>query len=160
MRAIVQRVKKSELYIDNQMFSKIEKGFLVLLGVTETDTDEDLKALADKILKLRVFEDENGKMNLSLSDIGGELQIVSQFTLYADCHHGNRPSFINAARPDFANPMYEKFVKYCKETGINVETGVFGADMKINLINDVPVTIALEAENGKVRWCQKVKNEK
>ena len=151
MRAIVQRVKKSELYIDNQMFSKIERGFLVLLGVTETDTDEDLKALADKILKLRVFEDENGKMNLSLSDIGGELQIVSQFTLYADCHHGNRPSFINAARPDFANPMYEKFVKYCKETGINVETGVFGADMKINLINDGPVTIALEAENGKVK---------
>ena len=151
MRAIVQRVKKSELYIDNQMFSKIERGFLVLLGVTETDTDEDLKALADKILKLRVFEDESGKMNLSLSDIGGELQIVSQFTLYADCHHGNRPSFINAARPDFANPMYEKFVKYCKETGINVETGVFGADMKINLINDGPVTIALEAENGKVK---------
>ena len=130
---------------------KIDKGFLVLLGITETDTDEDLKALADRVLKLRVFEDENGKMNLSLSDIGGELQIVSQFTLYADCHHGNRPSFINAAKPDFANPMYEKFVEYCMNTGINVETGVFGADMKINLINDGPVTIILEAENGKVK---------
>ncbi|MBO5143329.1 MAG: D-tyrosyl-tRNA(Tyr) deacylase [Clostridia bacterium] len=151
MRAIVQRVKKSELYINNELYSKIEKGFLVLLGVTETDTEEDMKALADKILKLRVFEDENGKMNLSVFDIGGELQVVSQFTLYADCHHGNRPSFINAAKPDFANPMYEKFVDYCKNTGINVETGVFGADMKINLINDGPVTIALEAENGKVK---------
>lgn len=151
MRAIVQRVKKSELYINNELYSKIDKGFLVLLGVTETDTEEDMKALADKILKLRVFEDENGKMNLSVFDIGGELQVVSQFTLYADCHHGNRPSFINAAKPDFANPMYEKFVDYCKNTGINVETGVFGADMKINLINDGPVTIALEAENGKVK---------
>ena len=150
MRAIVQRVKKSELYIDEKLFSKIDKGFLVLLGVTETDTEADLKALADKILKLRVFEDENGKMNLSIVDVGGELQIVSQFTLYADCHHGNRPSFINAAKPEIANPMYENFVKYCRETGINVETGVFGADMKINLVNDGPVTIALEAENGKV----------
>ena len=151
MRAIVQRVKKSELYINNELYSKIDKGFLVLLGVTETDTEEDMKALADKILKLRVFEDENGKMNLSVFDIGGELKVVSQFTSYADCHHGNRPSFINAAKPDFANPMYEKFVNYCKNTGINVETGVFGADMKINLINDGPVTIALEAENGKVK---------
>ena len=151
MRAIVQRVKKSELYVNNELYSKIDKGFLVLLGVTDTDTEDDMKALADKILKLRVFEDENGKMNLGLADIKGELQIVSQFTLYADCHHGNRPSFINAARPEIANPMYEKFVDYCKKTGINVETGVFGADMKINLINDGPVTIALEAECGKVK---------
>ncbi len=150
MRAIVQRVKKSELYIDEKLFSKIEKGFLVLLGVTETDTEAELKALADKILKLRVFEDENEKMNLSISDVGGELQIVSQFTLYADCHHGNRPSFINAAKPEIAKPMYESFVKYCRESGIKVETGVFGADMQINLVNDGPVTIALEAENGKV----------
>ena len=151
MRAIVQRVEKSELYIDKKLFSQIGKGFMVLLGVTETDTEEDMKALADKILKLRVFEDENGKMNLALNDIGGELQIVSQFTLYANCHHGNRPSFINAAKPDFAEPMYEKFVEYCKATGINVATGVFGADMKINLINAGPVTIALEAIDGKIR---------
>lgn len=150
MRAIVQRVKKSELIIDEKLYSAIDKGFLVLLGVTETDTEADMKALADKIMKLRVFEDENGKMNLALADVGGELQIVSQFTLYADCHHGNRPSFINAARPEIANPMYEKFVDYCKTSGVNVKTGVFGADMKINLINDGPVTIALEAKEGKV----------
>ena len=150
MRAIVQRVKKSELVIDENLYSAINKGFLVLLGVTETDTEADMKALADKIMKLRVFEDENGKMNLALADVGGELQIVSQFTLYADCHHGNRPSFINAARPEIANPMYEKFVDYCKTSGVNVKTGVFGADMKINLINDGPVTIALEAKEGKV----------
>ena len=150
MRAIVQRVKKSELFIDEKLFSKINKGFLILLGITETDTEGELKALADKILKLRVFEDENGKMNLSIADVGGELQIVSQFTLYADCHHGNRPSFINAAKPEIANPMYENFVKYCRKTGINVEMGVFGADMQINLVNDGPVTIALEAVNGKV----------
>lgn len=150
MRAIVQRVKKSELFIDEKLFSKINKGFLILLGITETDTEAELKALADKILKLRVFEDGNGKMNLSIADVGGELQIVSQFTLYADCHHGNRPSFISAAKPEIANPIYERFVKYCRETGINVETGVFGADMQINLVNDGPVTIAIEAVNGKV----------
>lgn len=150
MRAIVQRVKKSELFIDEKLFSKINKGFLILLGITETDTEAELKALADKILKLRVFEDGNGKMNLSIADVGGELQIVSQFTLYADCQHGNRPSFISAAKPEIANPIYERFVKYCRKTGINVETGVFGADMQINLVNDGPVTIALEAVNGKV----------
>lgn len=151
MRAIVQKVEKSELYIDEKIYSKIGKGFLVLLGVTETDTEADMKALADKIIKLRVFEDENEKMNLSISDVGGELHVVSQFTLYADCHHGNRPSFIAAARPDFASPMYEKFIAYCRESGLHVETGVFGAHMKINFINDGPVTIALEAENGKVK---------
>ena len=151
MRAVVQRVEKSELYINKEVYSSINKGFLVLLGITETDTTVDMVALADKILKLRVFEDENGKMNLSLADVGGELQIVSQFTLYADCHHGNRPSFIAAAKPDFALPMYEKFVEYCENAGVSVKTGVFGADMKINFINDGPVTIILEAENGKIK---------
>ena len=151
MRAVVQRVEKSELYINGAVHSSIGKGFLVLLGITETDTEVDMVALADKILKLRVFEDENGKMNLSLTDIGGELQIVSQFTLYADCHHGNRPSFIAAAKPDFAEPLYEKFVEYCTKTGMSVKTGVFGADMKINFINDGPVTIIMEAENGKIK---------
>lgn len=150
MRAVVQRVEKSELSIDGTLYSQIGRGFLVLLGVTETDTEADMKALADKILKLRVFEDENEKMNLSLQDIGGSLHIVSQFTLYADCHHGNRPSFIQAARPEFANPMYEKFVAYCRESGIPVETGSFGAHMKIHFVNDGPVTIVLEAQNGKV----------
>lgn len=150
MKAVVQRVEKSELYIDNKLHSKIGKGFLVLLGITETDTKADMIALADKIIKLRVFEDENEKMNLSIQDIKGELHIVSQFTLYADSHHGNRPSFINAARPEFAEPMYEEFVKYCKKAGVPVETGVFGAHMKINFINDGPVTIELETQNGKV----------
>jgi len=151
MRAVVQRVEKSELYINKEVYSSINKGFLVLLGITESDTTDDMEVLADKILKLRVFEDENGKMNLSLADVGGELQIVSQFTLYADCHHGNRPSFIAAAKPDFAFPMYEKFVEYCEGVGVPVKTGVFGADMKINFINDGPVTIILEAENGKIK---------
>ena len=151
MRAVVQRVEKSELYINGAVHSSIGKGFLVLLGITETDTEVDMVALADKILKLRVFEDENGKMNLSLTDIGGELQIVSQFTLYADCHHGNRPSFIAAAKPGFAELMYEKFVEYCTKTGMSVKTGVFGADMKIDFINNGPVTNILEAENGKIK---------
>ena len=150
MRAIVQRVSKSSLQIDNKPYSSIEKGFLVLFGVTNGDTIEDAKVMADKISKLRVFEDNEGKMNLSLLDVGGELHIVSQFTLYADCHHGNRPSFIEAARPEIAISIYEKFIDYCKETGIHVETGEFGADMKINLINDGPVTIFLEVKNGKV----------
>ena len=152
MRAVVQRVKKSELSIDGKLYSAINKGFMVLLGIAPTDTEEDMKALADKIYKLRVFEDENGKMNLSLLDINGEVQIVSQFTLYADCHHGNRPSFINAALPEIASPMYDKFVQYFREiSGLDVKTGVFGADMKIDLINDGPVTIILEAENGKIK---------
>lgn len=150
MRAVVQRVKKSELNIDNKLYSKIDKGFLILLGITENDTEADVKAIADKIIKLRVFEDENGKMNLALNDINGEVQIVSQFTLYADCHHGNRPSFIKAAKPDLAIPLYEKFIEYFKENNFDVKTGVFGADMKINLINDGPVTIILESKDGKV----------
>jgi D-tyrosyl-tRNA(Tyr) deacylase len=151
MRAIVQRVLSSSLVIDGKEYSKINKGFMVLIGITNSDTEEDIKAMAEKIVKLRVFEDENEKMNLSLNDIGGELQIVSQFTLYADCHHGNRPAFIDAARPEYAIPLYEKFVEYTKSLTPNkVVTGVFGADMKINLINDGPVTIYLEVKEGKV----------
>ena len=151
MRAIVQRVKSSSLVIDGEEYSSIKKGFMVLIGITETDTIEDVKVMAEKITKLRVFEDENGKMNLSIQDINGELQVVSQFTLYADCHHGNRPSFTNAARPEVAIPLYEEFVKYIKEISCTkVVTGVFGADMKINLINDGPVTIYLEVVDGKV----------
>jgi D-tyrosyl-tRNA(Tyr) deacylase len=151
MRAIVQRVLSSSLVIDGKEYSKINKGFMVLIGITNSDTEEDIKAMAEKIVKLRVFEDENEKMNLSLNDIGRELQIVSQFTLYADCHHGNRPAFIDAARPEYAIPLYEKFVEYTKSLTPNkVVTGVFGADMKINLINDGPVTIYLEVKEGKV----------
>ena len=150
MRAIIQRVIKSELQIDKKPYSSIGKGFLILFGVTESDTMEDAEVMAEKISKLRIFEDENGKMNLSIQDVKGELHIVSQFTLYADCHHGNRPSFIDAAKPDIAIPLYEHFIKKCKELEIPVETGVFGADMKINLINDGPVTIFLEVKDGKV----------
>ena len=151
MRAIVQRVLKSSLEIDKKEYSSIEKGFMVLIGITNTDTVEDIHAMADKIVKLRVFEDENQKMNLSLNDINGELQIVSQFTLYADCHHGNRPAFIDAAKPEYAIPLYEEFINYTKTLTPNkVVTGVFGADMKINLINDGPVTIYLEVKDGKV----------
>lgn len=151
MKALIQRVLETNLKIDGKEHSKIEKGFLVLLGVTHEDTDEDIKVLAEKICKLRVFEDENGKMNLSIKDINGSLHIVSQFTLYADCHHGNRPSFTNAANPEFANELYEKFIKYCKENlEMDVSTGSFGADMKISLINDGPVTIMLECKEGKI----------
>ena len=150
MRAVVQRVSESTLLIDEKVYSKIGKGFMVLLGVTETDTEEDAKVLAEKISKLRVFCDENDKMNLSLMDVGGEMQIVSQFTLYADCHKGNRPSFIKAALPEKAIPLYEKFIDDVKSTGIPVVTGVFGADMKINLVNDGPVTIILDCVDGKI----------
>lgn len=151
MKALIQRVLESKLAIGGEEYSKIDRGFLVLLGVTHEDTEEDMMALAEKISKLRIFEDENGKMNLSIKDIGGKLHIVSQFTLYADCHHGNRPSFINAAKPELANDLYEKFIKYCKENlNLEVSTGSFGADMQITLINDGPVTIMLECQNGKI----------
>lgn len=151
MKALVQRVLESKLEIEGKEYSKIKNGFLVLLGVTHEDTEEDMKVLAEKICKLRVFEDENEKMNLCINDVGGSLHIVSQFTLYADCHHGNRPSFINAAKPDYANELYEKFIKYCKEDlNMKVATGSFGADMKITLVNDGPVTIMLECKDGKI----------
>jgi len=151
MRAVVQRVISSSLSIDGKVYSEINKGFMVLVGITNGDTEKDIRAMAEKIIKLRVFEDENGKMNLSLNDVGGELQLVSQFTLYANCKEGNRPAFIDAARPEVAIPLYEKFIEDCKELTTNkVVTGVFGADMKINLVNDGPVTIMLEIKDGKV----------
>ncbi len=151
MRAVVQRVSRSTLSIDGSVYSKIDKGFLVLLGVTHNDTKEDAKVLAEKISKLRVFRDENDKMNLSVLDVDGEIQIVSQFTLFADCHKGNRPSFTDSALPDKANELYEVFIEEMKKTEVkNVVTGVFGADMKIDFINDGPVTIILDCENGKI----------
>lgn len=151
MKAVVQRVLNSTLSIDGKEYSKINKGFLVLLGVTHNDTEKEASVLAEKISKLRVFCDENDKMNLSVIDVNGEIQIVSQFTLYADCHKGNRPSFTNAAFPEKANLLYEKFVEYMKNMGVkNVVTGQFGADMKIDFVNDGPVTIILECEDGKI----------
>ena len=151
MKAVVQRVLHSTLSIDGKEYSKINKGFLVLLGVTHEDTENDANVLAEKISKLRIFCDENDKMNLSIIDIDGEIQIVSQFTLYADCHKGNRPSFTHAALPEKANVLYEKFVECMRSIGIKkVVTGQFGADMKIDFVNDGPVTIILECENGKI----------
>ena len=144
MKLIIQRVTHASVTVDNNIVGKIGQGFLVLLGVGPEDTKETAYYLVQKLIKLRIFEDENGKMNLSLKDINGELLIVSQFTLYADCTGGNRPSFVNAAKPEKANELYEYFIQECKKQNVNVEHGIFGADMKVELLNDGPVTIILE----------------
>lgn len=150
MKALIQRVLESNLKIDGNEFSKIGKGLIIFLGVTHGDTSLESKVLAEKISKLRIFEDSNGKMNLSVKDVNGSFHIISQFTLYADCHHGNRPSFMTAAAPEKANELYIQFIEECKSLGIHVETGVFGADMKINYTNDGPITIMLECVDGKI----------
>ena len=147
MRAVVQRVTNADVKIDGRVNGKIDNGLLVLLGVGNSDTEEDMKYIADKIIKLRIFSDENDKMNLSLEDVGGSMLVISQFTLYGDCSHGRRPYFGNAMEPVSANEMYEKFVAYIREQGIHTETGEFGADMKVSLTNDGPVTIILESKN-------------
>ena len=147
MRAVVQRVTNADVKIDGSVNGKIDDGLLVLLGVGNGDTEEDMKYIADKIIKLRIFSDENDKMNLSLEDVGGSMLVISQFTLYGDCSHGRRPYFGNAMEPVSANEMYEKFVAYIREQGIHTETGEFGADMKVSLTNDGPVTIILESKN-------------
>lgn len=145
MKIVVQRVKNAKVEVEGKTVGKIEKGFLVLLGVTHEDTEEQADYLSKKLCNLRVFTDENDKMNLSLKDVNGELLIVSQFTLYADCTQGNRPSFINAAKPDKAEKLYEYFCRQCKEKyNVKVEKGIFGADMKVSLLNDGPVTIIIE----------------
>ena len=144
MKLVVQRVKNAQVDVDGKTVGKIEKGFMVLLGVTHNDTKQEADYMVKKLCNLRVFEDENGKMNLSIKDVEGELLIISQFTLYADCTGGNRPSFIGAARPEIAEPLYQYFCNECEKNGIKVEKGIFGADMKISLLNDGPVTIILE----------------
>lgn len=144
MKLVIQRVKQSNVKVDNKIVGSIEKGFMVLLGITHNDTKQNVEALCNKMCKLRVFEDENEKMNLSIKDVGGELLIISQFTLYADCSGGNRPSFVNAAKPDYAKELYEYFIECAKKEISKVETGVFGAHMDVSLINDGPVTIILE----------------
>lgn len=146
MKFLVQRVKKAQVDIDGQTVGRIEKGFLVLIGITHTDTKETADYLIKKLINLRVFEDENGKMNLGLKDVEGSLLLVSQFTLYADCTQGNRPSFTEAAKPQLANELYEYIIEKCKEQAKNVETGIFGADMQVSLTNDGPVTIMLQRE--------------
>ena len=144
MKLVVQRVKKAEVKVDGNIIGKIDKGFLVLIGIKVGDTKEQADYLVKKLCNLRVFSDENDKMNLSIKDVKGKLLIVSQFTLYGDCSQGNRPSFIEAARPEEANPLYEYFCNQCELNNIEVQKGIFGADMKVELLNDGPVTIVME----------------
>lgn len=147
MRAVVQRVASSRVTVDERVTGEVKKGLLVLLGVTHDDTSKDVDYMVDKVTNLRIFEDENDKMNLSLKDIGGEVMAVSQFTLYGDARKGRRPSFSDAARPDVANPLYEEFVEKLRAQGITVGTGEFGAHMMVELTNE-PVTILLESKKA------------
>lgn len=146
MRAVVQRVTKSSVTVDEQIVGAIDKGLMVLLGVEHEDNNDDVKWLVDKIINLRIFEDEEGKMNKSLLDVGGDLLAVSQFTLMGDCRKGRRPSFSNAARPDQANGLYEDFVKLAGEKGVSVETGQFQAHMMVDILNDGPVTLLIDSK--------------
>lgn len=146
MRAVIQRVSTANVRVNDEMVSLINKGLLVLLGVANEDTEEDVNYLSDKIVNLRIFEDENDKMNLSLLDVNGELLVVSQFTLLGDTRKGKRPNFMNAAPADKANELYLKFVQKVCTYGINVKTGVFGQHMDVSLINDGPVTIILDSK--------------
>lgn len=146
MRVVLQRVTSASVKVDGEVIGEIGKGFLILLGAAETDNEAIADKMADKICKLRIFQDSEGKTNLSLADVGGELLVVSQFTLYADCHKGNRPSFIKAGSPDKAEYLYEYFVKRCQQYVPKVEHGSFGADMKVELLNDGPFTLMLEAD--------------
>ena len=145
MRAVVQKVSSSKVTVDEEVVGQINQGLMVLLGVTHDDTSKDVDYMVDKITNLRIFEDAQGKMNLSLKDVNGEVLAVSQFTLYGDARRGRRPSFSDAARPEVANPLYEEFVQKMKNQGINVGTGKFGAHMMVDLTNDGPVTILLES---------------
>ena len=146
MRFVIQRVNHATVKVDGEITGSVEKGFLVLIGVGKNDTKEIGNKMLSKLLKMRIFEDENGKTNKALSDVGGSLLMVSQFTLYADCKKGNRPSFTEAGGPEEANELYEYMVEQAREAGFQVETGVFGADMKVELENDGPFTIILDSE--------------
>ena len=145
MKFVIQRVSEASVKVDNEYTGKIKKGYLVLIGVGHGDRKEDADKYMKKMINLRIFEDENGKTNLSLKDVGGELLLVSQFTLYASCKKGNRPSFIEAGAPDFSKKMYLEFIRRCRELGFETQEGEFGADMKVSLINDGPVTIILDS---------------
>lgn len=147
MKAVIQRVTHANVKVDGNITGQIEDGLMILLGVTHNDTEAEARALAKKAIELRIFNDNNGKMNLSVMDIGGKVLVISQFTLYADCSHGRRPSFIKAAKPEPAEQLYEKFCGYLSEYGIkDVQKGIFGADMKVSLLNDGPVTIILDTD--------------
>jgi len=150
MRIVVQRCSRAEVRIDGRTVGQIGQGFMLLVGITEKDTKTEAELLAKKIAQLRVFEDTEGKMNLAIRDVGGAILSISQFTLYADCRKGNRPSFIRAARPEQASPLYDYFNETLRTTyGLTVETGRFGADMKVDFINDGPVTILLDTDELK-----------
>ena len=146
MRAILTRVKSASVTIDGKVNGKIGKGFLILLGVGPNDTEKECRCLAEKALSLRIFEDENGKMNRGLDAIGGQVLVVSQFTLYGNCRKGRRPSFTDAAGPELGNALYEKFLSICEELGYPPQHGEFGADMKVESINDGPVTLILDTD--------------
>lgn len=145
MRCVVQRVTEASVSVDGEIVGSIGRGFMVLIGVSTADTEADLKYMADKVPNLRLFDDENGVMNVSLKDAGGEILAVSQFTLYGDARGGRRPSYIQAARPETANTMYERLVRSWRDQGVHVETGRFRTEMKVSLVNDGPVTILLDS---------------
>lgn len=147
MRVVIQRSKKAEVAIEGMVVGAISKGLVLLVGINEEDTQEDVDYLVGKITKMRIFEDENEKMNLAITDVAGEILSISQFTLFADTKKGNRPSFIKAARPEQAIPLYEAFNQGVKDMGISVATGEFGADMQVSLINDGPVTIIIDSQS-------------
>lgn len=150
MKAVIQRVTKAKVTVEGEVTGEIGTGFLVLLGVTEDDTEKEMKLLAKKVSEIRIFTDENDKMNLSLDKVDGEVLVVSQFTLCADLSHGRRPSFIKSAKPDIANDLYEKFCEELRTLGVRkVATGIFGADMKVELLNDGPVTIIMNTDDWK-----------
>ncbi len=146
MRAVIQRVENANVAIDGKEAGKILQGLLILLGVTHEDSDEDVEWLVNKIVQMRIFADNEGKMNLSLIDVKGEVLVISQFTLFASTKKGNRPSYIQAARPEYANNLYKKFISRIKGEAVKVETGIFGADMSVSLINDGPVTIIIDSK--------------
>ena len=145
MRAVVQRVKNASVTVNEEVIGKISHGLLVFLGVGDGDTDADMKYIADKIIGLRIFSDADDKMNLSVTDVDGEILVISQFTLYGDCRKGRRPNFTASMEPKGAEEMYEKFICYVKDQGLKTEHGEFGADMKVSLINDGPVTLILDS---------------
>jgi len=146
MKLVIQRVTQASVAVDNEIIGKINKGYMVLLGACESDTFEIADKMIKKMINLRIFADENGKTNLSLADVGGEILLVSQFTLYADCKKGNRPSFVKAGNPAHANEIYEYVIKSIRDLGVTVETGSFGADMAVSLVNDGPFTIVLDSD--------------
>jgi len=146
MRAVLTRVKSASVTVDGSVVGQIGQGFLILLGVTHEDTEAQAVKLADKLMGLRIFEDENGKMNRSLEDVGGQVLVVSQFTLYGNCKKGRRPEFLAAARPEIAIPLYEKFIALCRDKGFSVETGEFGAEMLVESVNDGPVTLIVDTD--------------